>query len=309
MTAKVILNPYADRWRAGDRKTEAEKALNEAGVEFELELTDGPGQASQQTRQAINEGYNPIIAAGGDGTYSEVVNGIANTTSNDGSIIFGLLPMGSVNDLADNLNLPRDLKTAAQVIAKGQIEMMDLCKVNHRYFDNNAAIGLEPYVTLIQERITYLSGSLRYLIAALIGAYDKPNWEMHLEWEGGEYSGLTTLVTVGNSPLTGGVFYMTPHANPFDGLLTFVYGFMPTRRGIFSLLPRTLKPDAGSYVEHPEIHEVFSPWLRVRSKQATPAHADGEVFSKAIHDLEYQVIPRCLPILMDGNPYSNNVPR
>jgi hypothetical protein len=167
------------------------------------------------------------------------------------------------------------------------------------------AIGLEPYVTLIQERITFLSGSFRYLIAALIGAFDKPNWEMHLEWEGGEYSGLTTLVTVGNSPLTGGIFYMTPHANPFDGLLTFVYGFIPTRRGIFSLLPRTMKPGAGSYVEHPEIHEVFSPWLRVRSKQSTPAHADGEVFSRAIQDLEYQVIPSCLPILMDGNPYSD----
>lgn len=305
MTAKVILNPYADRWQARDRKTEAENALKEAGVEFDLELTDGPGRAIGQAEQAIKEGYNPIIAAGGDGTYSEVVNGIANETSNDGSIVFGLLPLGSVNDLADNLNLPRDLNSAAQVIARGQVELMDLCKVNNRFFDNNAAIGLEPYVTLIQERITFLSGSFRYLIAALMGAFDKPNWEMHLEWEGGEYSGLTTLVTVGNSPLTGGIFYMTPHANPFDGLLTFVYGFMPTRRGIFSLLPRTMKPEAGSYVEHPEIHEVFSPWLRVRSKQPTPAHADGEVFSRAIQDLEYQVIPSCLPILMDGNPYSD----
>lgn len=305
MTAKVILNPYADRWQARDRKTEAENALKEAGVEFDLELTDGPAHAIGLAEQAIKDGYNPIIAAGGDGTYSEVVNGIANATSNDGSIVFGLLPMGSVNDLADNLNLPRDLNSAAQVIARGQVEIMDLCKVNNRFFDNNAAIGLEPYVTLIQERITFLSGSLRYLIAALIGAFDKPNWEMHLEWEGGEYSGLTTLVTVGNSPLTGGIFYMTPHANPFDGLLTFVYGFIPTRRGIFSLLPRTMKPGAGSYVEHPEIHEVFSPWLRVRSKQSTPAHADGEVFSRAIQDLEYQVIPSCLPILMDGNPYSD----
>jgi diacylglycerol kinase (ATP) len=305
MTAKVILNPYADRWQARDRKTEAENALKEAGVEFDLELTDGPAHAIGLAEQAIKDGYNPIIAAGGDGTYSEVVNGIANATSNDGSIVFGLLPMGSVNDLADNLNLPRDLNSAAQVIARGQVEIMDLCKVNNRFFDNNAAIGLEPYVTLIQERITFLSGSFRYLIAALIGAFDKPNWEMHLEWEGGEYSGLTTLVTVGNSPLTGGIFYMTPHADPFDGLLTFVYGFIPTRRGIFSLLPRTMKPGAGSYVEHPEIHEVFSPWLRVRSKQSTPAHADGEVFSRAIQDLEYQVIPSCLPILMDGNPYSD----
>ena len=305
MTAKVILNPYAGRWRAKERKSEVEHALNDAGIEFDLELTDGPGHGIKLAEQAARQGFNPIIAAGGDGTYSEVVNGIANVIGSDKSIVFGLLPIGSVNDLADNLDIPRELSAAAQVIAKGQVEVIDLCKVNGRFFDNNAAIGLEPYVTLIQERIPYLSGSLRYLIAALIGANDKPNWEMHLEWEGGDYSGLVTLVTVGNCPLTGGIFYMTPHANPFDGLLTFVYGYMPNRRGIFSLLPRTLKQNEGSYVEHPSIHEVSSPWLRVRSVQPTPAHADGEVFSKEIHELEYEVVPDCLPVLMDGNPFNS----
>ena len=305
MTAKVILNPYAGRWRARERKSEVERALKEAGIEFDLELTDGPGHGINLAEQAARQGFDPIIAAGGDGTFSEVVNGIANVTGDDNSIVFGLLPIGSVNDLADNLNIPHDLREAAEVIAKGQVQVMDLCKVNDRFFDNNAAIGLEPYVTLIQERIPYLSGSFRYLIAALKGAFDKPNWEMHLEWEGGEYSGLVTLVTVGNTPLTGGVFYMTPNANPFDGLLTFVYGFMPTRQGIFSLFPRTMKPDEGSYIEHPSIHEISSPWLRVHSVQPTPAHADGEVFSKDIHDLEYQVIPNCLPVLMGDNPYTS----
>jgi diacylglycerol kinase family enzyme len=137
-----------------------------------------------------------------------------------------------------------------------------------------------------------------------MGIIDNPKWNMQLEWEGGEYIGPVTLVTVGNTPLTGGVFYMTPHANPFDGLLTFVYGFMPTRRKIMSLLPRTMKPGEGSYIEHPSIHEVTSPWLRVHSEQPAPAHTDGEIISEDIHDLEYQIIPNCLPILMGENPFS-----
>jgi diacylglycerol kinase (ATP) len=300
MTAKVILNPYAGRWQARERKPEAEKALKEAGVEFDLELTNGPGHAIKLAEQAIKEGFNPIVAAGGDGTYSEVVNGIANATGNDGSIAFGVLPLGSANDLVDNLGLPKDLESAAQVIANGNVRMMDLCKVNERYFDNNAAIGLEPYVTLIQQRITRLKGSIRYLTATLMGVFDNPQWEMHLEWEGGDYSGPTTLVTVGNSPRTGGLFFMTPHADPFDGLLTFVYGFLPTRRKILSILPRTTKPDQGSYVEHPSIHEISSPWLRVRSEQPTPAHADGEILSEAIKELEYSIYPQCLPILIEN---------
>lgn len=124
---------------------------------------------------------------------------------------------------------------------------------------------------------------------------------MSLEWEGGQYKGPVTLVTVGNSPRTGGIFYMTPHADPFDGLLTFVYGFMPTRRKILSLLPKTTNPGEGSDVEHPDIHEISSPWLKVSSVQPTPAHADGVIFSENIHDLEYRVIPRSLPILMPNN--------
>ncbi len=62
---------------------------------------------------------------------------------------------------------------------------------------------------------------------------------------------------------------MTPHADPFDGLLTFVYSFMPTRLQILRLLPRTMKPGQGSYIEHPSIHEVRSPWLRVHSLYTT----------------------------------------
>lgn len=301
MTTKIILNPYAGRWLAQAKKDELEIALKDAGLEYELDVTSGPGNAIELARQAVSQGFNPIIAAGGDGTYSEVVNGIASVNGNDGSITFGVIPLGSANDLVDNLNLPKDIPAAVQVIADGHTRMIDLCQVNDRYFDNNAAIGLEPYITLIQQRLKRLKGSFRYMTATLLGVKDKPQWNMSLEWEGGSYDGPVTLVTVGNSPRTGGVFYMTPHADPFDGLLTFVHGFMPTRRKILTLLPRTMNPGEGSYVEHPDIHEISSPWLKVSSEQPTPAHADGEIFSEQIHDLEYRVIPHSLPILMPNN--------
>jgi diacylglycerol kinase (ATP) len=304
MKAKVILNPYAGRWGARERKPEVESALQNAGIEFDLEETNGPGDGIWLAERAVQDGFNPIIAAGGDGTYSEVVNGIVRANNNDGSVVFGLLPLGSANDLADNLSLPKNLKSAVEVIASGKTERMDLCKVNDRYFDNNAAIGLEPYITLIQQRYKRLKGSFRYLTATLRGVLDNPQWEMELEWEGGSYSGQITLVTVGNSPRTGGVFYMTPNANPFDGQLTFVYAFMPTRRKILGLLPRTMNMGEGSYVEHPAVNEITSPWLRVKSIQPTPAHADGEIFSEQIRELSYQAIPNCLPVLMDKNPYA-----
>jgi diacylglycerol kinase (ATP) len=300
MVAKVILNPYSGRWSALKRKAEAESALSAAGIQYELAVTDGPNHGVQLAVDAIRQGFSPIISAGGDGSISEVVNGMMQAC--DGQpcqVPLGILPLGSANDLVDNLAMPHDLQAAARLIASGRTRRMDLCQVNGRYFDNNAAIGLEPSITLIQQKITRLQGSLRYLVATVRGVLANPQWTMSLEWEGGKYHGPVTLVTVGNNPRTGGLFYVTPHADPFDGLLTFVYGFMPTRLQILRLLPRTMRPGEGSYVEHPSIHEINSPWLRVHAEQPTPMHADGEIQSTAVQDLEYRALPGMLPVLVN----------
>lgn len=302
MTAKVILNPYAGRWQALKRREETEVALQAAGVPFEMVITDRPGHGTELAAQAYNEGFSPIIVAGGDGSINEVINGIiAAAQTHDGEVLspLGIIPLGTANDLVVNLGLPKDLHAAAKVIAAGNTRRMDLGNVNGRFFGNNSAIGLEPNITLIQQRITRLSGILRYLLATLIGIANNPQWIMHLEWDDGNYHGPITLVTVGNNPLTGGSFYMTPHADPFDGQLTFVYGSMPTRLQILRLLPKTMKPGSGSYVEHPDIHEINSTKLRIRAESPTPLHTDGEIQSEAIQDIEYTLSPERMPVLLE----------
>jgi len=307
MTAKVILNPYAGRWMALKKQAEAEAALHAAGIEYELVATSSPGHGTDLAKQAVLEGFDPIIAAGGDGSISEVVNGIALASSGSHSESnasppplsrLGILPLGSANDLSDNLGLPKDLTSAAQIIAAGNTRLMDLCQVNGRYFDNNAAIGLEPYITMIQQRMHRLRGVLRYLVATLRGVWDNPKWFMQLTWENGNYEGPITLVTVGNNPRTGGLFYVTPHADAFDGQLTFVYGYIAGRAQILRVLPRLMKPGEGNYTEHAAIHEIHSPWLRVHSESPTPMHADGEIQSEAIQDIEFRILPGRLPVFM-----------
>jgi diacylglycerol kinase family enzyme len=91
---------------------------------------------------------------------------------------------------------------------------------------------------------------------------------------------------------------MTPHANPFDGLLTVVYGYIPQRLNILRVLPMTMKPGPGNYVEHPAIHEFHTPWLRIRTEPATPLHADGEIQSENVQEVEYRILPGYLPVLM-----------
>ena len=313
MTAKVILNPYAGRWKALRMREQMEIDLTHAGISYELVQTEAPHHGIELARQAVLDGFSPIIAAGGDGSISEVVNGIVQAAQENSTPPppLGVLPLGTANDLMVNLKLPLDLQKAIQVIALGYTRSIDLGKITAwditgqtsltRYFDNNSAIGLEPSITLIQQRIKWLRGTSRYLLATLLGVIRNPQWTMHLQWAGGEYHGPSTLVTAGNNPLTGGLFYMAPHAEAFDGLLSIVYGSMPTRRKILQLLPRTMKPGAGSYVEHPDIHEINVDWLTITTDQPTPVHADGEIMFEQSHHLEYHILANYLPIFIDDH--------
>ena len=310
MTAKIILNPYAGRWKGLQKRPEIESVMKSLGYDFDLVVTEAPDHGVNLAYQAVKDGFSPVISAGGDGSFSEVMNGIVKAAQEAGTdpVPMGLLPLGTANDLMVNLGLPTDIPSAAKVIMDGNTRRIDLGVVTAsdlsgkihktRYFDNNSAIGLEPSVTLIQQQISWLRGTFRYLLATMIAVAKNPQWKMQLQWEGGEYSGPATLVTAGNNPLTGGVFYMAPHADPFDGKLNCVFGSIPSRLQILRVLPTTMKPGAGNYVEHPAIHEINVSWLKIHTDRPTPLHADGEIQFTQTQDIEYRVLTNYLPVYM-----------
>lgn len=299
MKAKIILNPYASRWKAQERLPEAEVALKNAGIDYEIIVSKYAGHGIDLAVEAAEAGFNPVIAAGGDSTYNEVVNGLMKLAGESPvETTFGILPMGTANDLAANLGIPEDLTAAAQIIVDGKSRPMDVCQVNERYFVNNSAIGMETAISVIQMNMKRVHGVFRYLLSTLVGIARNPQWHMQLEWDDGNYQGPVTLVSVGNNPRTGGVFYTVPHADAFDGKLSFIYGSAPTRRQIIRLLPRMFKPGEGNIAESEVIHEIHATWLRVHTEPGTPVHSDGEVFNMNIQDLKFQVHPAKLPILI-----------
>lgn len=206
--------------------------------------------------------------------------------------------MGTANDLADNLGIPKDLNAAAQIIGAGHTKNLDVCQVNQRYFVNNSAIGMETTVTVIQMGMKHVHGIIRYFLATLVAITRNPQWQMKIEWEGGEYEGPATLVSVGNNPRTGGVFYTVPHADSFDGQLSFIYGSIPKRWNLIRALPMLFNPAEGNITELPAVREVHTPWLRIHTEPGTPVHSDGEVFDLDIQDLAYRIHPGKLPMLL-----------
>lgn len=293
MTARVILNPYANRWKAQQRWPEAKAALTNAGLEFDVVETSGSNDGIRQAEAAVRQGFSPIIAAGGDGSIGEVVNGLYRAYPDGILGPLGIMPLGTANDLAVNLGLPLDLNQAANAIAAGKTRRIDLIKANDWVFDNNSAVGLEPVVTQYNIRMVKLKGIVRYLAAALVAIWSKPEWAIKLAWDDGSYEGPASLVSVGNCPITGGLFRMAPAADPADGKLTFVYGYAPGRFRMLGLLPRTIN---GSYVNDRAIHQHHTTRLEIELNPTSPIQVDGELRSEALSKVIYEVLPQKLDI-------------
>ncbi|HEY58962.1 MAG TPA: diacylglycerol kinase family lipid kinase [Anaerolineae bacterium] len=307
MKAFVLLNPYANRWQAGAHRQALEEALRAAGVPYHLEVSQRRRHAIPLVARAVREGYAPIIAAGGDGTIGEVVNGIAQALGPEGAWPpLGVLPLGTANDLVDNVGLPRQLTNAARVIATGKTRPMDVVQIQVRnaagethtwYSANNTALGLEPTITHIQQEMTWAKGNLRYLLATLAGILRHPVWEAELRWEGGSYQGPVNLISVGNHRRTGGLFYMTPHADGFDGRLTFIFAYAKSRLRVLQILPHALKAEGDDLSTVPEVHEIHSPFLEVHLETPSPMHADGELYETQALTLSFRTLPGQIPLL------------
>ncbi len=299
MTAKVILNPYSNRWNSQKRWPDAEAALKAAGLDFDLVVSNAKGQIVELAEQAAREGCSPIIVAGGDGSIGDAANGLARAAASKTELLgpLGIMPLGSANDLVYSLGLPTDLKEAAQVIARGNVRPMDMGIMNGRCFVNNSAAGLEPYTTIKHEKIHIIKGMARYLVAAVQAVMDKPEWQGVIEWDGGRYEGPLTLVTIGNGRRSGG-FFMTPHADPFDGKLTLAYGYRGTRLGMFQALPRALKEGEGSYVEMEGMHELHVTRVSIHLDKPSPAHTDGELLPQWVQHYEYEIQPKRINMII-----------
>ena len=297
MTTKIIVNPYAGRWKAQAAIPNIERACRRIGLDYELVVTEGPNHGIDLAREAALAGFSPIVSAGGDGSISEVVNGLMQAAGDHVSVPLGVIPLGSADDFADMLGLEKEVEAACRVILAGRTRGVDVGCVNGRFFDNNSAIGLEPMVTITQAAMKRVKGTPRYVLAALKTILGHRPWHVRLAWDGGEYEGPVALVSVGNTRRTGGAFWMTPRAEPDDGWLDFVFTGRLGRLRLLRLLPTTFD---GSHVERPEVSYTRATRLTIDCEPPTPIQADGELFDLAASRIEYTVLPGRLRLIVPG---------
>lgn len=292
--AKVILNPYANRWKAQAQVPAIAAAFSQAGIACDIAVTSRPRQATEEALKAVQEGYDVILPAGGDGTVNEVVNGLAQAAGEGPTRPLAVLPMGTGNDFSDMAGFPRDLAATVKLVAAGKTRQVDLGLVNGHYFDNNCAVAMEPMVTIENIKMTRLSGNIRYVVALGKALLNLKAWHMHIQWDDGGYEGPVYLLSVCNSQRTGGLFYMAPQASMTDGLFDFVLMPEVSKAEVLLILARLF---AKTHIHHPKVTYHRTRRLAITSQPGTPIHADGEVLSESAETVTYQILPGKLTIL------------
>jgi diacylglycerol kinase (ATP) len=299
MKIKVILNPYANRWGAQARIPEVEAALKAARLDYDLALTTEARNGTALAKTAVSDGYDAVVAAGGDGTISEVANGLITAVSdNEPTLPLGILPIGSANDLAKMMGLPLAVSAATEVIAAGSTQRFDAGRIQYdgktHYFDNNSAIAMEPMITLEHMKIQRISGEARYYLAIIKGIIKLKAWQMSIYWDDGEYIGPTYLLSVCNGPRTGGMM-IAPEASMTDGFFDIVLGPEVPKTTVVNFL---LKLTKGTHVNNPAITFTRTKSLKITSEPGTPLHADGEILSESAKEISYEILPQKLTVFI-----------
>jgi YegS/Rv2252/BmrU family lipid kinase len=293
MNVKIIVNPYANRWNAGKKIPLIEKAFAQAGVQFDLVTTEEPFQATTEAEAAAGR-YDAVIAAGGDGTVNEVVNGLVKVSGPAVTCPLGVLSIGTGNDFSDMAQLPREIDAVARLVAAGKTRQVDIGVVNGHYFDNNCALAMEPLVTIENVKIKRLSGPMRYMLALIKALMKLQAWEMQIAWDDGQYTGPIYLLSVCNGPRTGAMFHMAPAAAIDDGLFDVILAPSMSKLEVLSILPKLLN---GSHIQHPKVTHFRTSQLTVHSQPGTPIHADGEVLTDSAETITYSLLPGKLTLL------------
>jgi diacylglycerol kinase (ATP) len=282
----IIFNPAA---RGEKARLLEEKLRFLTGTDAFL-TTTGAGQTAELAGRLAQEGYSTIVAAGGDGTINEVVNGIAGR-----DVTLGILPIGTMNVLAWELGLPiSQLEQCWEIIQQGAIRSIDLAMANDQYFVQLAGIGLDALAvrgTDLNFRKTI--GPISYLFAAaqIIGR-TAPRLEIcfdERETMGG------CFVLVGNGRFYGGPFSFFPNAKNDDGLLDVLVfkhqGYLDIIRYLQGIL-------VGSHADFADIEYRQIRSLRVISDRRIPVEIDGEV---TFHTpVRFCIGPHRLRVLVPG---------
>ncbi len=284
MKVALIVNPKAGRLRGGLVGRQAARLMADDGWRIELIETKAPGEAGELAREATESGYDLVVGVGGDGTLSELLNGLVGT-----GVPCGIIPCGTGNDFASFVGLSGDLVGAVRQLLDGSPRRIDMGRfvATSRYFINSVGVGFDARVAeRINRRRRLTSGLVAYLPAVLAELVWCQPLAAVVEVDGQRYEDDWLLVAVANGYSYGAGFKIAPRARCDDGLLDVVLVGMRGRLAVLRALPRVRR---GAHMSDPKVTMLTAQNVAIRTDQPCPALVDGDV--RAQTPLEIEVAP------------------
>lgn len=300
---KLILNPMADMGRAW----KTANALRPIAQEFAGELTWSgtvyPTHAIELAKQAAEEGYDMVIAMGGDGTVHEVMNGLMQVPAEKRPIM-GVVPIGSGNDFAYSLGLTQRSAHALAHALKGEtIQTVDIGLMTDEhgrkeYFDNTLGIGFDAVVTIRSHKLPIVKGFLMYLTAVIQTIILNHNpAQVQIETDTETWQSNTLMVTLCNGPREGGGFMLSPDSKNTDGKMEYVIVNKVSRGMMFRLVPEFMN---GTHMRFKQIRMGSFKTFALTSDRPLYIHADGEIFTSFgsnLRKVSFEILPQALKVV------------
>jgi diacylglycerol kinase (ATP) len=299
----VIVNPVSGRGRGEKSIPEIEGMMKKLGLNARLIRTGRAWHAAELARAAALDGAGMVVAAGGDGTVNEVLNGIMSARiAGSGGPVMGVLCVGRGNDFAFGMNIPRGLEDGCLALAGNVTRRIDVGKVTGglfpggRFFGNGVGIGFDAVVGFEALKMKRLKGFASYAAAAIktISLYDKAP-VVRIECDGETWTQPSLMVSLMNGRRMGGGFLMAPEGDPGDGSLDYCIAGQVGKGRILPLIIRFMK---GTQFSHPAIRAGRFQKMKVTAmERALPAHADGETLCVDGTELLIEILPSRLDIV------------
>src|SRR5271167_3275961 len=309
--ALLIHNPSAGTGGSARRRLldQARRILSARGIEAELAETTGPGHATEIAQKAARDRRQLVITCGGDGTLNEVVNGLA-TLQNGHRVPLALLPGGTANILAKELNLPRDILCAAERLPAGEVRDIALGLATpleqpekRRYFLSVAGAGPDGMIVYsVDLSLKARVGILAYWWqgAREVLRYTFPRFRVRT----GDRQVEATLAIVGRTKHYGGPFKITDQADLFED--QFEVLALTTQSGLryLSYLPTLWM---GNLRKEENVHFWKADTLLCEPLDGKPVYAqlDGEPFARL--PVEFSIVPRALKLLVPREMVSSTI--
>ena len=294
-TLRFLVNPASGRGAGEKRLPLLRKLAAQAGAGFVASKSSH--DLVEQARRAVADGVERLVVVGGDGTQHLAVQALATTGT-----ALGVVPIGSGNDLAANLGVPRELEAAVHHAVTGPVTSVDVGRIDVGdgkppiYFGGYCGIGFDSEVTRVANQVRVVRGPLIYPWAVLktLVLFRAPS--IRAEHDGGVLEGRAMFVTAANVTSFGGGMKIAPHARMDDGLFDLVF---VRRVGKIRLLTIFPKVYSGRHLDNPEVTVVRTRRVALSLDRPMELYGDGEPLLPlaAGETLVAEIIPKGLRVV------------